>query len=56
MSAHQTIEGEDLPRLDSLDKDEFRERTRHLAPGMTDEQFDQRWEEFEATKQKRGMH
>lgn len=37
------VDGEQLPRLDSMTKEEWRVVVRVLAPWMTDEQFDTAW-------------
>lgn len=50
------IPGEDLPALNELDRDEFRERTRSLAQNMTDEQFAEKWAEFVKLKQQKKLN
>jgi len=47
--------GEDLQPLDVLDKQEFRDSTRHLVD-WTEEEFDKHWAEFQEMKRKRGMN
>lgn len=51
-----TLPGEDLPALNELDSEEFRERTRSLAPDMTDEKFAEKWAEFVKLKQQKKLN
>jgi len=48
--------GEHLDQLNELTKEEFRDRTRHLVPDMSDEQFEKHWEEFQKQKAQRKLH
>lgn len=43
-------------RLNELDRQEMRDLARALKPEMTDEQFEQSWQEFQALKAQRLHH
>lgn len=49
------MNGENLPPLDQLTKQEFRDRTRHLKE-FTESEFDKLWAQFQKTKKLKGMH
>jgi hypothetical protein len=47
------VSREQTSRLDEFDKNEWRDVARRLKPDMTDAQFDEAWDEFQADKRRR---
>lgn len=44
-----------VDHLNLLDKDEWREVCRKMRPDWTDEQFEEKWNEFQEIKRNKGL-